>query len=75
MLNGLLRELNNHSMSINWPDLVFPPINLYSAPYYTRKRNESRRFERSLGEQPESPSCLGREQQETPDEVQTLHEA
>ena len=21
---------------INWPDLILPPINLYSAPYYER---------------------------------------
>lgn len=23
---------------INWPDLIFPPINLYSAPYYENIR-------------------------------------
>ncbi len=23
---------------INWPDLLLPPINLYSAPYYERNR-------------------------------------
>ena len=23
---------------ITWPDLVFPPINLYTAPYYENRR-------------------------------------
>ncbi len=32
-----LEKLKTNSM-INWPDLIFPPINLYSAPYYERIR-------------------------------------